>query len=170
MATTTVELTADTWLDLGGAPSATLGNLTMQGGNTLGFANAPPSVSFKNITATAAGSGISAISGVPISLNGGQVDVSSGAVLTVAAKITGGGVVQKIGAGKLILNGANDYTGLTTVNGGTLQLGSLAQTPVLLGANGADIKKGKMLLDGAPAVLSLLKASYAGGAWNTGQF
>jgi len=79
--------------------------------------------------------------------------------------------VSKSGSGTWILFGTNTYTGVTTVSAGTLQLGVNAQNPIFNPAAGADIKGGKMLLDGAPAVESLLAASYnPAGPWTTGQF
>jgi autotransporter-associated beta strand protein len=85
-------------------------------------------------------------------------------------KIAGSTTLTKSGSGKVTLNTANTYTGLTTIQSGTLQLGLNAQAPVL-GANGggADIRGGKLVLDytngstPAASVLSALSASYATG-------
>ena len=51
--------------------------------------------------------------------------------------------------GTLVLSGAATYSGLTTVYGGTLELGADAQSPVLTA--GADIQGGKILFDYASA-------------------
>jgi autotransporter-associated beta strand protein len=58
----------------------------------------------------------------PITLTtpGGTFD-TNGNTLTLDGVITGTGALVKTGAGTLILGGANDYTGGTTVSGGTLQ-------------------------------------------------
>ena len=85
--------------------------------------------------------------------------------------------VVKCGPGKLTLAPAtapNTYGGKTTVYGGTLALATAAQGPVLTGG-GAQIEAGLLsLLNSSPALDStvdtLMKASYAGGAWNVGQF
>src|SRR4029079_9908831 len=75
--------------------------------------------------------------------------------------------VNKAGSGKWILTGNNTYTGITNVNSGTLQLGLTAQSPVLPGPNGANIAKGRIVLDytggSAPGgtVKSLLTTAYA---------
>ncbi len=45
---------------------------------------------------------------------------------TLGNVISGGGSIAKSGAGTLILAGTNSYTGSTTVNDGTLQIGALA--------------------------------------------
>ncbi len=61
----------------------------------------------------------------------GILDVASGQTLTYGGVIAdnGGGTgdLLKTGAGTLLLTGANTYTGLTTINGGTLQIGALGQ-------------------------------------------
>ena len=87
------------------------------------------------------------------------------------------GGVTKLGLGTLTLNGANTYTGRTTVQAGVLELGAAAQSVVLTGGTGgADIRGGKMVFDYsgfAPDVGSLLHDSYGAGgaaAWTTGQF
>lgn len=50
--------------------------------------------------------------------------VDSGLTLTLNGLITGVGQFQKWGTGTVVLNAANDYSGRTVVNEGTLQLGS----------------------------------------------
>ncbi len=55
--------------------------------------------------------------------------------------------VEKSGAGKWVLNGANTYIGSTTVKAGKLVLASAAQTPVLSGAGGAVVNGGRLILD-----------------------
>jgi fibronectin-binding autotransporter adhesin len=56
---------------------------------------------------------------------------NAAADLTVSAAITSGagGALIKTGAGTLLLSGTNTYTGATTVNLGTLQLGSSSSLP-----------------------------------------
>jgi len=61
-----------------------------------------------------------------LGMNGGTWQVDSGLTVTFGAAITGNGNFTKSGAGTLILNGANNYTGTTTVKGGTL---TVNQTP-----------------------------------------
>ena len=52
-----------------------------------------------------------------------------------------------LGPNTLTLKGANTYSGLTTVNGGTLELGVNARNPVLTLGGGADILSGKLVFD-----------------------
>ncbi|WP_158298707.1 autotransporter-associated beta strand repeat-containing protein [Sphingomonas psychrotolerans] len=57
------------------------------------------------------------------------IDVVNGADATIDAAISGTGGLTKIGAGTITLTGANTYTGLTLVSGGTLTVsatGSIA--------------------------------------------
>jgi autotransporter-associated beta strand protein len=86
--------------------------------------------------------------------------------------------VTKIGTGTLKFAGANTYAGLTTVNGGTLELGNAAaRTNVLANPQGIDIQAGQVVFDYAGAgddpkvtVLANLKASYLAGTgpWTSG--
>ena len=72
----------------------------------------------------------------------------------------------------MTLSGINNYSGLTTVGAGTLELTANAQPPVLTGS-GANIEAGQMVFDypdETTTIGSLLAASYNGGLWNTGQF
>ena len=56
-----------------------------------------------------------------VSAAGGAVSTAS---LTIAAPITGSGALTKTGVGTVILTGASNYTGATTISAGTLQLGN----------------------------------------------
>lgn len=69
--------------------------------------------------------------------------------------------------GRLILRGANKYTGQTTVKGGTLVLGKNARGPLLSSVGGADVSGGTVVFEydtgASPAatIRGLLKSSYA---------
>lgn len=89
--------------------------------------------------------------------------------------ISGDGTLAKSGAGTLTLNGVNTYTGATTVQAGTMELGVNACNPVLTLAGGADIQGGRMVFDytgtddnPAATIQSLLITSYSHGWTNAG--
>jgi autotransporter-associated beta strand protein len=50
--------------------------------------------------------------------------VDPGVTATVGVNIDGSGILNKLDAGTLVLNGANSYTGGTQLDGGTLVVGS----------------------------------------------
>ena len=81
--------------------------------------------------------------------------------------------MTKTGAGKLTLTGANNYTGLTIVRAGTLELDASAQSPVLTGARGRH-QRGKLIFDYPSQAATIAHGcwphSYHGGLWDTGQF
>ncbi len=116
---------------------------------------------------------------LPMTLTGvggnANVDANSYAV-TLSGQLSGSGGLNKLGDHKLTLSGANSYTGVTTVEGGAMQLNGVtkAQAPVLI-RGGADIKAGELVFDytgeSSPAatIAGLLTTSYHAGAWNTGQ-
>ncbi|MBY0322349.1 MAG: autotransporter-associated beta strand repeat-containing protein [Reyranella sp.] len=73
-------------------------------------------------------------SGGTIALGSGTLTTNGAANANLDSVITGGGAFVKNGSGRLLLAGANSYTGGTTVNAGTLRLGtggSLASTGAL---------------------------------------
>nr|WP_233503434.1 autotransporter-associated beta strand repeat-containing protein [Sphingomonas psychrotolerans] len=55
--------------------------------------------------------------------------------LTIEGAISGGGTVQQIGIGTTILTGNNSFTGITTINSGTLQIGNGGTTGTLGSGN-----------------------------------
>ncbi len=61
------------------------------------------------------------------------IDAAGG--ITISSAITGANPLRKVGtgAGILLLTGANSYTGLTTVNGGTMQLNRTGGTTIPVG-------------------------------------
>ena len=120
LSTTELAVTGDSTLDLGAAAAATLGNLNLTAG-ALAFQSAT-SVSADTITATATSS---IARSVPLSLRTGNVTVASDKILTINPAIVDGATptsITKLGTGTLILNGANTYSGDTTVGAGTLKL------------------------------------------------
>ena len=96
------------------------------GGLTLGDATTSGTLA---VTAT-----LSTARGITLGAGGGTVATGIGNAVTFTGVITGTGGLTKNGAGTLVLSGANNYTGGTTVSAGTVQLGlggSLASTGAL---------------------------------------
>ena len=139
-----------------------LGNVAPTNGANLLFANGPLPVNTNNLLTSAGwvqldtgtandfyGNALSLASGmtnfagnntwnIPLTLAANQnVDVASNATLTVGGAVTGGNGLTKTSAGILWLTASNTYTGGTTVNGGTLQIG---------GANDGNSRAGSGLL------------------------
>lgn len=86
------------------------GGLTLDGGTLMAQAN------------------LATARNVRLDSNGGTFD-TNGFALTLGAPVNGTGALSKNGLGVLTLSGANDYTGGTVVNGGTLQLAPGASLP-----------------------------------------
>ena len=75
-----------------------------------------------------------------VTLGGNRQVTVSASTLTVGGAIgdTGAGrSLTKLGAGTLVLAGANTYTGATTINGGTLQIGGTGGAGTTAGATGS---------------------------------
>ncbi len=70
---------------------------------------------------TATNVGLVNTSGTALTLTVGN---NNNATLTFAGALTGGGSLIKVGLGTQILAGVNNFTGSTSVNGGTLQIGN----------------------------------------------
>jgi autotransporter-associated beta strand protein len=90
----------------------------------------------------------------------------------------GSTTLTKTGAGRAILSGANTYTGLTTVEAGTLQLDGDSNDIIVGGPNiadpgGADLRGGKIVFDYAGTTSPLnevLQALVAGRSSNYADF
>lgn len=57
--------------------------------------------------------------------NTGTFDIGNARIMTLPQKVTGsGGLTMSVGTGTLVMNGANDYSGPTTISNGTLLVGN----------------------------------------------
>lgn len=137
-------------LTIGGPGSST--NATLQFSSTLTYAN--------NIVVSS-GSGTRTISITASTLSGAMTlnkdvtfdaTIGTGGDITVSGVISGNGGVVKTSDGTLVLSGNNNYTGNTTVNGGTLVL------------NYATLATGSTVTVTNDAVLQL---NFAGGETNS---
>ncbi|WP_143277667.1 beta strand repeat-containing protein [Bordetella genomosp. 10] len=64
---------------------------------------------------------------------GGSFDTAAGTTLGMNGAIAGGGALNKLGAGTLVLGADNTYTGGTTISAGILQLGAGGTTGSIVG-------------------------------------
>ena len=101
----TLSISADS--NLGAAPgAATPGHLTFDGGTL-------------NTTATFT---FDSNRGIALNAGGGTIETDAATTLTYGGIMAGSGTFDKTGTGTLILDGVNTYTGLTTVQAGSLEV------------------------------------------------
>jgi autotransporter-associated beta strand protein/T5SS/PEP-CTERM-associated repeat protein len=99
-----------------------IGTLTIADG---GVVNSPGATSIgAGSTLNLGTGGLAGAIVTPAIVNDGQIAANFIDTLTLAANVSGAGVLSKAGPGTLILTGSNTYTGGTTITGGTLQLGN----------------------------------------------
>ena len=91
--------------------------------------------------------------------NGGLDIANSAHTFTVNNAVSGSGQVTKSGAGKLILGGANSYSGGTTLGGGTLQLNNASA----LGASSGTLTVNSGTLDLNANSITVAALSGSGG-------
>ncbi len=81
---------------------------------------------------------------ISLGVGGGGLDIAdAGNTFTVAQSVSGNGGLAKLGAGTMVLTGANTYLGTTTVAAGRLQVGDGATAGSIAG--NADIQSGGTL-------------------------
>ncbi len=119
--------------------------LTVSGGGLVTVTNSNSYAGGTNISSGSLqvgnGGNSGSIGSGDIVVNGALIFSRSDSVTTLST-ITGSGSVTQHGPGLLVLAGINDYTGVTNVSGGTLQIGNgdsatLASSGVLLSNSGA---------------------------------
>jgi autotransporter-associated beta strand protein len=79
-----------------------------------------------------------------VTLGNGGGTMQTDAAATVSGIISGAGALTKTGAGTLILDGINTYTGTTTVSAGTLEIGDANATSASI-ASDVDVQAGGTL-------------------------
>lgn len=107
---------------------------------------------------------------VTVKAGGAKID-SNGKNITINPALlagTGGGGLEKSGAGTLTLAGLNTYAGNTTVNAGTLALADNARLHFVIGANGVNNSiggTGTLQLDGDFTIDTTGANTTAGNSW-----
>jgi autotransporter-associated beta strand protein len=157
--------------DFTGGTKLTGGTIVVSGPANLGNSNGVLTIGAATFEVA---TGFTSMRSIALGDLGSTIQVNNNVTYSQQGSIRGTGNLNKTGAGKLTFTGANSYTGKTTVTAGTLQLGVDAQAPIFNPVAGADIQGGKLIFDaGGPltsTIPGLLKDSYSGGLWNTGQF
>lgn len=97
--------------------------LLLSGAGTLASSSGITANGILDISQTTSGTSIASLSGTGSLVLGGQTLTLSGASGSFSGVISGGGGVS-LTTGSQTLTGANAYTGVTTINGGTLTLGN----------------------------------------------
>ena len=79
--------------------------------------------------------------GTGVAAAAASIGADAGSTLTISGNIDGPQSLTKVGAGTLVLSGNNTWSGATTVNAGTLQLGAAAGMPnaTVLTVNGGTL-------------------------------
>lgn len=123
---------------------------TVLGAGALSIANASAiggtssSIAFAGGTLQVTGTTLTNLNGHTVNwstFDGGLDIASAGNAFTVGQNISGGGGLAKLGAGTLVLSGSNSFSGDTTVDAGTLTVGSAYALPSGTG-------KGDVIVDG----------------------
>ena len=118
---------------------AASGGVTLDGG-ILGISGTSDATTARSVTLGSAGGGL---------------DIeAAGNTFTLASALSGTGGFSKLGAGSLILTGANSYSGGTTIAQGNLQIGD--------GGAGATLGSGNVLDDGSLAFDTTTSNTLAG--------
>ena len=104
------------------------GTISISSAANLGDGSATNTIAIDNsaiLQNTGASVDLGANRSVALDGSGGTFDVTGANVLAVSGAISGGdcAVLMKIGTGTLVLGGNNSYSGLTTIDAGTLRIG-----------------------------------------------
>ncbi|MFM9971889.1 MAG: beta strand repeat-containing protein, partial [Burkholderiales bacterium] len=144
-------------LTLGGANTYTgtttvsAGTLTLSGGSAIpnaGAVNLDTSGAVLNVANAEVLGSLAGVSGTTVNLNTGTLTAGDAGNATFSGIIQGSGNVIKAGTGTWTLSGSNTYSGLTTINAGTLKLGAAGDstnTPLGTTISGTLVRPGAAL-------------------------
>jgi len=167
-------------VSVGGTGITEVGSTGALGGGTLVQSNGDSTVKFSaggafnnaisvyNVAFTANGTSLTGRTTV----NNATFDVANGNTSTLSGKITGSGGVSKTGLGTLLLAGAdaNDFTGASAVNAGTMVLQKSSSSTVAISGSTIALNGGTLLLGQANQISDATAVTLNGGALNTAGF
>ena len=167
-------------VSVGGTGITEVGSTGALGGGPLVQSNGESTVKFSaggafnnaisvyNVAFTANGTSLTGRTTV----NNATFDVANGNTSTLSGKITGSGGVTKTGLGTLLLAGAdaNDFTGASAVNAGTLVLQKSSSSTVAISGSTIALNGGTLLLGQANQISDATAVTLNGGALNTAGF
>ena len=167
-------------VSVGGTGITEVGSTGALGGGTLVQSNGDSTVKFSaggafnnaisvyNVAFTANGTSLTGRTTV----NNATFDVANGNTSTISGKMTGSGGVTKTGLGTLLLAGAdaNDFTGASAVNAGTLVLQKSSSSTVAISGSTIALNGGTLLLGQANQISDATAVTLNGGALNTAGF
>ena len=167
-------------VSVGGTGITEVGSTGALGGGTLVQSNGDSTVKFSaggafnnaisvyNVAFTANGTSLTGRTTV----NNATFDVANGNTSTLSGKMTGSGGVTKTGLGTLLLAGAdaNDFTGASAVNAGTMVLQKSSSSTVAISGSTIALNGGTLLLGQANQISDATAVTLNGGALNTAGF
>jgi glucuronoarabinoxylan endo-1,4-beta-xylanase len=143
-----------------GGATLQLGAQSNLGGNPVLFNAGQLTLNNGTLQPTASFAISNANSGVTLGAGGGAVNLSSGALLSIATPVTGPGGLTVYGSGTLALTGSNTFTGPITVAGGIFNVNGLSGggAITIIGAT----LGGSGVISGATSIYGILQPSAAG--------
>ena len=134
-----------------GTTTVSAGTLTLTGGAAIAnnaAVNLGTSGAVLNVVNAEVLGSLSGVAGTTVNLNTATLTTGDAGNATFAGLIQGAGNLVKNGSGAWTLSGSNTFTGLTTINAGTLKLGAAgdaSNTPLGTVANGTLVRPGATL-------------------------
>jgi autotransporter-associated beta strand protein len=147
--------------DYDGGTFINAGTIEIQSDGALGHTDggitfAASSLGTAGVLSTTSTMTLSPTRAITLNSGGGAFNVATGTALTVTQGITGDGGLGKLGAGTLILNGDNSYTGETVIYAGSLQLAGAISSTAAFTADGNVITAGSTIAASGPFQIARL--------------